>query len=282
MRASKTLGRSLTSSAPRQQAAALQVEGELVEGIGLARLRGRLGHREAPGADAEMIDELSPAFWRSSAFLRDSRGPSSVPSRSARRGLSASAGSRTEEEKICAIRLLGGPRGRARRHRPRGLGPGRRRGDGLGRQHHGHRGLQLSDVLPVLLQRQPAGARRPRRPRGHGEQALLPRQPRLQDQQGPPRRHPLDGAKFWVATDLGDDFGDGELDWAVLYFDKTLTPAQREAIGVGGGPPLPRQVEVVQDGGSDDRQVAVRQGRRPRAARRRQDGGGEAPAASRA
>jgi hypothetical protein len=45
----------------------------------------------------------------------------------------------------------------------------------------------------------------------------------------------LDGAKFWVATDLGEDFGDGELDWAVLYFDKTLTPAQREAIGVVAG-----------------------------------------------
>lgn len=42
----------------------------------------------------------------------------------------------------------------------------------------------------------------------------------------------LDGAKFWVATDLGEDFGDGELDWAVLYFDKTLSPAQREAIGM--------------------------------------------------
>ena len=45
----------------------------------------------------------------------------------------------------------------------------------------------------------------------------------------------LDGAKFWVATDLGEDFGDGELDWAVLYFDKTLSPAQREAIGVVAG-----------------------------------------------
>ena len=42
----------------------------------------------------------------------------------------------------------------------------------------------------------------------------------------------LDGAKFWVATDLGEDVGDGELDWAVLYFDKTLSPAQREAVGV--------------------------------------------------
>jgi hypothetical protein len=42
----------------------------------------------------------------------------------------------------------------------------------------------------------------------------------------------LDGAKFWLATDLGGDFAKGEMDWAVLYFDKTLTPAQREAIGV--------------------------------------------------
>jgi len=41
----------------------------------------------------------------------------------------------------------------------------------------------------------------------------------------------LDGAKFWIATDLGDDFSKGEMEWAVLYFDKTLTPAQREAVG---------------------------------------------------
>jgi hypothetical protein len=40
----------------------------------------------------------------------------------------------------------------------------------------------------------------------------------------------LDGAKFWIATDLGDDFADGEMEWAVLYFDKVLTPPQREAI----------------------------------------------------
>jgi hypothetical protein len=45
----------------------------------------------------------------------------------------------------------------------------------------------------------------------------------------------LDGAKFWVVTDLGDDFSKGEMEWAVLYFDKTLTPAQREAIGVVAG-----------------------------------------------
>jgi hypothetical protein len=40
----------------------------------------------------------------------------------------------------------------------------------------------------------------------------------------------LDGTKFWIAADLGDDFSDGEMDWGVLYFDKPLTPPQREAI----------------------------------------------------
>jgi hypothetical protein len=45
----------------------------------------------------------------------------------------------------------------------------------------------------------------------------------------------LDGSKFWIATDLGDDFGDGEMDWAVLYFDKALSKEQRDAIGVIAG-----------------------------------------------
>jgi hypothetical protein len=40
----------------------------------------------------------------------------------------------------------------------------------------------------------------------------------------------LDGARFWIATDLGDDFSDGEMDWAVLYFDKALSQPQRDAI----------------------------------------------------
>ena len=42
----------------------------------------------------------------------------------------------------------------------------------------------------------------------------------------------LAGAKFWVAGDLGSDFGDGEADWAVLTFDPSVTPAQREGIGM--------------------------------------------------
>ncbi|HXE79138.1 MAG TPA: DUF1326 domain-containing protein [Vicinamibacterales bacterium] len=40
----------------------------------------------------------------------------------------------------------------------------------------------------------------------------------------------LDGAKFWIAGDLGADFSDGEMDWAVLHFDPSVTPAQREGI----------------------------------------------------
>jgi hypothetical protein len=42
----------------------------------------------------------------------------------------------------------------------------------------------------------------------------------------------LDGAKFWVAGDLGGDFSQGQMDWAVLTFDPSVTKEQREAITV--------------------------------------------------
>jgi len=41
----------------------------------------------------------------------------------------------------------------------------------------------------------------------------------------------LDGAKFWVAGDLGGDFSKGQMDWAVLTFDPAVTKEQRAAIG---------------------------------------------------
>ncbi len=41
----------------------------------------------------------------------------------------------------------------------------------------------------------------------------------------------LAGAKFWIAGDLGSDFGGGQADWAVLTFDPSVTPSQREGIG---------------------------------------------------
>jgi hypothetical protein len=40
----------------------------------------------------------------------------------------------------------------------------------------------------------------------------------------------LAGAMFWVAGDLGGDFSKGQMDWAVLTFDPSVTPAQRTAI----------------------------------------------------
>ena len=40
----------------------------------------------------------------------------------------------------------------------------------------------------------------------------------------------LDGAKFWVAGDLGGDFSQGQMDWAVLHFDPSVTQPQRDAI----------------------------------------------------
>lgn len=40
----------------------------------------------------------------------------------------------------------------------------------------------------------------------------------------------LDGAKFWVAGDLGGDFSKGQMDWAHLTYDKSMTKEQRDAI----------------------------------------------------
>jgi hypothetical protein len=40
----------------------------------------------------------------------------------------------------------------------------------------------------------------------------------------------LDGARFWISSDLGDDFSKGEMGWAVLTFDKSLSQAQRDGI----------------------------------------------------
>ena len=40
----------------------------------------------------------------------------------------------------------------------------------------------------------------------------------------------LDGAKFWLAGDLGDDFGDGDAEWVEISFDPAVTPEQREGV----------------------------------------------------
>jgi Protein of unknown function (DUF1326) len=40
----------------------------------------------------------------------------------------------------------------------------------------------------------------------------------------------LDGKKFWIVSDLGADFSKGKMDWAVVYFDKSLSKAERDGI----------------------------------------------------
>ena len=40
----------------------------------------------------------------------------------------------------------------------------------------------------------------------------------------------LDGLTFWMAGDLGSDFSQGKMDWAVLHFEPSATPAQRKGV----------------------------------------------------
>jgi hypothetical protein len=40
----------------------------------------------------------------------------------------------------------------------------------------------------------------------------------------------LANAKFWISGDLGGDFSKGQMDWAVLTFDKSVTKDQRDGI----------------------------------------------------
>lgn len=49
----------------------------------------------------------------------------------------------------------------------------------------------------------------------------------------------LDGAKFWIVSDLGNDFSKGEMEWAVVYFDKPLTKEQRDGIALIAGQLFP-------------------------------------------
>lgn len=40
----------------------------------------------------------------------------------------------------------------------------------------------------------------------------------------------LDGLRFWVAGDLGENFSDGRMDWAVLTFERSASKEQRDAV----------------------------------------------------
>jgi hypothetical protein len=51
----------------------------------------------------------------------------------------------------------------------------------------------------------------------------------------------LDGAKFWLAGDLGGEFAKGKAVWAVMTFDPSVTKEQREALKVIAGVIYPMQ-----------------------------------------
>lgn len=64
----------------------------------------------------------------------------------------------------------------------------------------------------------------------------------------------LDGAKFWVSGDLGGDFSMGQMDWAVLTFDSSVTKAQRDGIATILGHVYPvkwKSFTVAKDGKID-------------------------------
>jgi hypothetical protein len=65
---------------------------------------------------------------------------------------------------------------------------------------------------------------------GHGEQHFCRANNAYKINKGNLGETKLDGAKFWIAADLGGDFTTGKLDWAVVYFDKATTQPQRDAI----------------------------------------------------
>lgn len=70
---------------------------------------------------------------------------------------------------------------------------------------------------------------------GHGEEHFCRFNNAFQVNKGTYGNVKLDGAKFWVAGDLGGEFSGGEMDWAVLTFDPKVTPEQREGIQAAVG-----------------------------------------------
>ncbi|PKD44126.1 DUF1326 domain-containing protein [Rhodohalobacter barkolensis] len=51
----------------------------------------------------------------------------------------------------------------------------------------------------------------------------------------------LDGVTFWIAGDLGEGWEDGEVDWAKLHFDPSVTSEQKEGITEILGPLFPAE-----------------------------------------
>jgi hypothetical protein len=57
----------------------------------------------------------------------------------------------------------------------------------------------------------------------------------------------LDGAKFWITGDLGSDFSQGQMDWALVTFDKATTARAAQGGGRDYWLRFPGQVGVISD-----------------------------------
>jgi len=65
---------------------------------------------------------------------------------------------------------------------------------------------------------------------GHGEEHFCRANLAYKVNKGHYGTAKLDGMKFWIANDLGAEFADGEMEWAVLHFEPGASKEQREAI----------------------------------------------------
>jgi hypothetical protein len=65
---------------------------------------------------------------------------------------------------------------------------------------------------------------------GHGEEHFCRANLVYKVNKGSYGKVSLDGVKFWLANDLGDDFSDGEMDWCVVHFEPSVTQEQRDAV----------------------------------------------------
>jgi hypothetical protein len=86
---------------------------------------------------------------------------------------------------------------------------------------------------------------------GHGEEHFCRANMAWKVNKGYYGKTKLDGAKFWLASDLGDDFSDGTMKWAVLHFDPTVTKEQRDGILAAVGGLFPVKWETPFQVGSD-------------------------------
>src|ERR1700689_36321 len=80
----------------------------------------------------------------------------------------------------------------------------------------------------------------------------------------------LAGAKFWINGDLGGDFSQGQMDWALVTFDKGTSAEQRQALGEIVGHVFPVKGKTLQNAQRKIQSWDVHKKPRPRPLKGRQ------------